>query len=96
MEDFYLSQALFRTQEIVDDFTNERSMQIKLKALTENGRIEKIKNGLYATVNSLTDDIFAVKEFANKNYRPELLFEEKDIVERISAHPMALWRVREN
>ena len=37
-----------------------------------------------------------VKEFANKNYRPELLFEDKEIVERISAHPMALWRVREN
>lgn len=59
MEDFYLSQALFRTQEILDNFTNERSMQVKLKALTENGRIEKIKNGLYATVNSLTGDIFA-------------------------------------
>ena len=44
MEDFYLSQALFRTQEILDNFTNERSMQVKLKALTENGRIEKIKN----------------------------------------------------
>ena len=37
-----------------------------------------------------------VKEFASKNYRPELLFEDKDIVERISTHPMALWRVREN
>ena len=37
-----------------------------------------------------------VKEFANKNYRPELLFEDKEIVERILAHPMALWRVREN
>ena len=37
-----------------------------------------------------------VKEFANKNYRPELLFKDKEIVERISAHPMALWRVREN
>ena len=37
-----------------------------------------------------------VKEFTNKNYRPELLFEDKEIVERISAHPMALWRVREN
>ena len=48
MEDFYLSQALFRTQEILDNFTNERSMQVRLKALTENGRIEKIKNGLYA------------------------------------------------
>ena len=59
MEDFYLSQALFRTQEILDNFTTERSMQVRLKALTENGRIEKIKNGLYATVNSLTGDIFA-------------------------------------
>ena len=59
MEDFYLSRALFRTYEIKDDFANERSMQVKLKALTENGRIEKIKNGLYATVNTLTGDIFA-------------------------------------
>lgn len=30
MEDFYLSQALFRTQEILDNFTNERSMQARL------------------------------------------------------------------
>lgn len=37
-----------------------------------------------------------VKEFASKNYSPELLFEDKEILERISAHPMALWRVREN
>jgi len=43
MEDLYLSQALFRTQEILDNFTNERSMQVRLKALTEKGRIEKIK-----------------------------------------------------
>ena len=28
--------------------------------------------------------------------RIKILFEDKDIVERISAHPMALWRVREN
>lgn len=54
MKDFYLNRALFRTHEIVFAFANERSMQIKLKALTENGRIEKIKNGLYATVNTLT------------------------------------------
>ena len=37
-----------------------------------------------------------VKEFASKNYRPALLFEDEEILERISAHPMALWRVREN
>jgi predicted transcriptional regulator of viral defense system len=59
MEEFYLNRALFRTQEIINDFASERSMQVKLKALTENGRIAKIKNGLYATVNTLTGDIFA-------------------------------------
>ncbi len=37
-----------------------------------------------------------VKEFNAKNYRPELLFEDGEILERISAHPMALWRCTEN
>ncbi len=59
MEKIYLSQALFRTKEILSCFKSERSMQVKLKTLLENGRIAKIKNGLYATVNSLTGDIFA-------------------------------------
>lgn len=59
MEDFYLNRTLFHTREIISDFANERSMQVKLKALTGNGRIEKIKNGLYATVNTLTGDVFA-------------------------------------
>lgn len=59
MEDFYLSQALFHTQDILDNFTSARSMQVKLKALIEVGRIAKIKNGLYATVNPLTGDVFA-------------------------------------
>jgi predicted transcriptional regulator of viral defense system len=59
MEEFYSNCALFRTQEIINDFASERSMQVKLKALTKKGRIAKIKNGLYATVNTLTGDIFA-------------------------------------
>ena len=59
MEDFYQSRALFRTQDILDYFTSVRSMQAKLKALIEVGRIAKIKNGLYATVNPLTGDVFA-------------------------------------
>ena len=46
--------------------------------------------------NAYANEKEFVKEFANKNYRPELLFEDKEILERISAHPMALWRVREN
>lgn len=30
--------------------------------------------------------------FMTKEYAPELLFEDKDIVERIKEHPMALWK----
>lgn len=38
------------------------------------------------------------KEFLNKfesgEYIPELLFEDKKILERIRSHPMALWKIR--
>ena len=59
MKDFYQTYALFRTQDILENFTSVRSMQAKLKSLIGIGRIAKIKNGLYATVNPLTGDIFA-------------------------------------
>lgn len=36
-----------------------------------------------------------IQAFRNKDYRPELLFDNA-ILERISAHPMAMWRTREN
>ena len=32
--------------------------------------------------------------FRQGNYRPELLFEEEDILQRIQHHPMALWKTR--
>ena len=59
MKDLFLSQAIFRTKDILHDFTSERSMQARLKTLTESGRIVKIKNGVYATVNVITEDVFA-------------------------------------
>lgn len=30
--------------------------------------------------------------FIRKEYVPELLFDDKDILERINKHPMALWK----
>lgn len=33
-------------------------------------------------------------EFERKNYRPELLFDDSRIIERIQKHPMALWKCR--
>ncbi len=59
MEEFYQSHAIFSTQEVFENFTSIRSMQAKLKKLIQIGRIARIKNGLYATVNTLTGDVFA-------------------------------------
>jgi len=30
--------------------------------------------------------------FRNKEYRPELLFTDDEVLARISTHPMALWK----
>jgi predicted nucleotidyltransferase component of viral defense system len=35
-----------------------------------------------------------IERFASNEYRPELLFEDKEIVERIAEHPMALWKTQ--
>ena len=35
-----------------------------------------------------------VEEFNNQKYLPELLFDDKAIIERIRKHPMALWKTR--
>lgn len=70
--------------------------------LNKNDRFKK--DSVIASIKEYLQDLLVfsdnekefVKEFADKNYRPELLFEAKEIVERISAHPMALWLVGEN
>jgi hypothetical protein len=33
-------------------------------------------------------------KFENGEYIPELLFEDKEILDRIKNHPMALWKIR--
>ena len=33
-------------------------------------------------------------EFKEKRYKPELIFDDEDILNRIKEHPMALWKVR--
>ena len=87
--------------DILDGVT-DRDINRQLKPmLNKNDRFKKdavivsIKEYLQELLVFSDNEKEFVKEFANKNYRPELLFEDKDIVERISAHPMALWRVRE-
>jgi hypothetical protein len=33
-----------------------------------------------------------LKAFREKEYRPDLLFDSKEILERIINHPMAIWK----
>ncbi len=32
--------------------------------------------------------------FENKEYKPELLFDNKKIIERVKEHPMAMWKMK--
>lgn len=34
-----------------------------------------------------------LERFEKKEYKPELLFDDADIIDRIKAHPMALWKI---
>lgn len=40
------------------------------------------------------DERLFIEHFNHRNYRPEILFKDSHIVERISNHPMALWKCR--
>ena len=37
-----------------------------------------------------------IEHFANNEYLPELLFEDREIVERVAKHPMALWKIQDS
>ena len=50
-----------------------------------------IKNLMKLTAN---EQLFLTR-FANKDYKPELLFDDHAILERIKKHPMALWKIQQ-
>ena len=42
----------------------------------------------------IEDDTEINNIFEQKEYMPELLFEDSEILERLKTHPMALWKCR--
>jgi len=50
-----------------------------------------IKNLMKLTAN---EQLF-LTQFANKDYKPELLFDDHAILERVKKHPMALWKIQQ-
>lgn len=80
-------------------FPQIRSQLLPVLRKTEHFDFEKakeeIKNYL-ASLLVLTDkERMYINNFNKRHYTPELLFDDSYIVENISAHPMALWKMRE-
>ena len=64
----------------------------------ENFRLDERKNLAKTYIANLLvltpEEREYLDNFENKKYTPELLFEDKDIVERVRNHPMALWKCK--
>lgn len=58
------------------------------------GRKHKIKRYINALMHTTEDEMKYMSAFENREYRPELLFVQPDILERIEKHPMAIWKCR--
>lgn len=56
------------------------------------GRKKRVADFLSAILVLQEDEKQYVQCFKNHEYRPELLFQDADILERIRNHPMALWK----
>lgn len=50
---------------------------------------------LHELLNFSESELTFIENFKQREYRPELLFDDVEIVERISQHPMALWKCRQ-
>lgn len=55
----------------------------------------QVKDYLQSILVPTEKELSFWKAFANKQYQPELLFDDSDILMRISEHPMAVWKCRE-
>lgn len=64
----------------------------------DNFNLEVIKKLVKEYIGDLMILTKSEKEFLvrfeNKDYVPELLFEDEDILARVKDHPMALWKTR--
>ena len=62
--------------------------------------LEKIKSRVKEFLSGLmvltVDEQDFLRKFRDKEYRPELLFDDRQVIRRISDHPMALWKIQEH
>ena len=54
----------------------------------------KVVDYLKELINLTQEEKSFICEFRNQNYKPELLFNDKNMFKNISHHPMAMWRCK--
>lgn len=92
-------RAEFDTSRI-DTITISRVRRDLLPMLRDRGKFDL--DGMKIRTKKFLNDLLQLTEserdylecFRRKEYRPELLFDDKDILGRVRQHPMALWRCR--
>ena len=96
-------------QNILDlDFTNIKNINfMKFKtqlrpviSKSDDFILEDAKDNVIKFINDLItldkEEVEFIKEFKNKNYKPELLFKDESIVNNIINHPMAIGRSKKD
>ena len=58
------------------------------------GRKKAAKEYIHTLMIPTEEEIEYMNRFSQKEYRPELLFDDPSIIERIIEHPMALWKCK--
>ncbi len=81
------------------NFTKFKTQLRPVLAKTDKFNLDEAKvnviNYLKALITIDEEEQRFIDEFRNKNYRPELLFSNKTIIDNIKYHPMALWRCQD-
>jgi len=54
----------------------------------------EVKNYLQTLMCFSESELKFIEKFNHKQYQPELLFDDKESIDRIKNHPMAIWKCR--
>jgi len=78
---------------------NQHSILRELVPVLKKGEVfileealDLVRNYVDGLMVMTDDELMFIKNFRSGIYSPELLFDDPDIIDRISCHPMAKWK----
>ena len=79
-------------------FSKIKSDLFPVMAVKDNfdleGKKQQAKEYIAALMKPTESEMEYMERFIAKEYKPELLFEESEIIERLRDHPMVLWKCK--